>query len=634
MNITLKQFTTYITISTLIIGGIVLAGSLFPSSNTDTQNFVTLEEIYQRTQHFDSAISPHNISYSSSATGTMHTLEDIKNSMMSVMVPDVSDVRVGVHYGNARNDLVGTMTANCTPGTNATGTIYTSATTTNKLVPEAAPTSTMITIEDVYQRMYNFDYSTTSPFSAHSLSTSSQPASSMHTLQDIWNAMLDITLPNEGDIRQGIIYGQASFPRIGTLLEGCPATTPTSINLAVGSVNPVGGVTDVVIPAAGGTDTTGAATGWVTGTEDKIKFTVVDGGSASSTITIDSNPYTSGADYTITSTSSLTIVVTTNETGKMSQVRTFVVGVTAGLSLSTPNVWVLNNGTDFTLTKLDTSGNIIGTYGTLAFTQGVAVDIFGDIWVARPGMSTVSKFNSSGALIGTYSVGSSPTYVAIDASGNVWVTNQGSNNVTKLNSSGSVLGTYSTGNAPYAVAVDGSNNIWIANGQGQSVTKLNSSGATIGTYSTGGTSGPFGLAIDASGNVWVTNNNDNTVSKFNSSGTPVGTYSVGSLPTEVAIDASGNVWVTNRGSNNVSKLNSSGALIGTYPVGTAPRGIAVDASGNVWVANYGNYGANDGSVTKLNSSGSVVGTYVVGGNPTSNGDMTGFALQYFVLGLR
>ena len=107
------------------------------------------------------------------------------------------------------------------------------------------------------------------------------------------------------------------------------ATVPSAITLAVGSATPVGGVTNVAIPAAGATDTTGAVTGWVTGTADMIKFTVTDAGSAASTITIGGAAYTSAADYTIPPTASLTIIVTTTETGKTTCVRTFTVTVAA-----------------------------------------------------------------------------------------------------------------------------------------------------------------------------------------------------------------------------------------------------------------------------------------------------------------
>jgi len=110
------------------------------------------------------------------------------------------------------------------------------------------------------------------------------------------------------------------------------SAAPSSIHLTTSTVNSVNGVTDVVIPAAGGTDTHGAVVGWVSSTASNIKFTVTDAGSASSTITINGSAYTSGSDFSITSTNSLSIIVTTIETGKSTSTRTFTVTV-SGLAI-------------------------------------------------------------------------------------------------------------------------------------------------------------------------------------------------------------------------------------------------------------------------------------------------------------
>jgi 6-phosphogluconolactonase (cycloisomerase 2 family) len=121
-----------------------------------------------------------------------------------------------------------------------------------------------------------------------------------------------------------------------------PATAPTSITLAVGSSSPVGGVTNVAIPAANGTDITGAITGWVASTACNIKFTVVNGGSATSTITINGGAYTSGSNYTVTSISNLSIAVTTSESGKTTVTRTFTIAVAAYVN---PNIqWLVVGG--------------------------------------------------------------------------------------------------------------------------------------------------------------------------------------------------------------------------------------------------------------------------------------------------
>ena len=113
------------------------------------------------------------------------------------------------------------------------------------------------------------------------------------------------------------------------------ATAPVSIALSKGYEDGVlGSITDVAMPVAGGTDTTGVAPGWVTGTADTIRFTVTDSGAATSAITINDAAYTSGTDYAIASAGTLTIVVTTVEAGKTNAARTFSVAVSALASVS------------------------------------------------------------------------------------------------------------------------------------------------------------------------------------------------------------------------------------------------------------------------------------------------------------
>lgn len=107
------------------------------------------------------------------------------------------------------------------------------------------------------------------------------------------------------------------------------AAAPTNVVLAVGSATPVGGVTNVAIPAAGALDYTGAVTGWVTGTAGKIKITVTNAASTASTITINGGAYTSGADYDILAAKPLTVVLTTTRAGYFTQVRTFIISVSA-----------------------------------------------------------------------------------------------------------------------------------------------------------------------------------------------------------------------------------------------------------------------------------------------------------------
>ncbi len=125
-----------------------------------------------------------------------------------------------------------------------------------------------------------------------------------------------------------------------------PATTPSDIYLTPGSILPVGAVVDVAIPAAGGTDITGKVLGWVANTACNIRFTVVDAGSAHSTITIRGSSYASGNNYKITSTATLTIVVTTTETGRAPAVRTFLVSVAGPVATAPSAIDLLAGATN------------------------------------------------------------------------------------------------------------------------------------------------------------------------------------------------------------------------------------------------------------------------------------------------
>ena len=145
------------------------------------------------------------------------------------------------------------------------------------------------------------------------------------------------------------------------------AAAPTSVTLSMGSSSPVGTITNVVMPAVGGADTTGAVRGWETGTADKIKFTVANGVGASSSITINGVAYTNGGDYTIASANDLSVVVTSTEAGKSSVVMTFTITVAAietpVVSFGTPNTTAMLGGA--TVTNLATSNKTGGSYGAI-----------------------------------------------------------------------------------------------------------------------------------------------------------------------------------------------------------------------------------------------------------------------------
>ena len=192
------------------------------------------------------------------------------------------------------------------------------------------------------------------------------------------------------------------------------ATAPSAVILAVGSSNPVGGVTNVAIPAAGATDTTGAVTGWVTATADTIKFTVTNGGSSASTITINGSPYTSGDNYTISAASTLTIVVTTTETNKVTAVRTFTVSVSAPIVINTAAIsGVTAPVTGATPVTTTTAGT--GYTGTVTWSPSVSGTFaYNTTYTATVTLTAASGYTLTGVTANFFTVSGATATNAIN----------------------------------------------------------------------------------------------------------------------------------------------------------------------------------------------------------------------------
>ncbi|MFA6797190.1 MAG: DUF1566 domain-containing protein [Candidatus Paceibacterota bacterium] len=77
----IKSIISYILGAVLVLGGVVIAGSLTPTESDISPTMVTLEDIYQKTQDFTYATNSHDISTESTPLETMHSLQDIWNSL-------------------------------------------------------------------------------------------------------------------------------------------------------------------------------------------------------------------------------------------------------------------------------------------------------------------------------------------------------------------------------------------------------------------------------------------------------------------------------------------------------------------------------------------------------------------------
>ena len=259
--------------------------------------------------------------------------------------------------------------------------------------------------------------------------------------------------------------------------------------------------------------------------------------------------------------------------------------------------------------------NGIGKLASFNGPSGVAVDGNGNVYVADAGNNLIRKITPDGTvstLAGTIVAAdtsntvtsrplfSSPSGVAVDAFGNVYVADAGNNRICVVNPAGVTRtlagngnagvsngpGTSATFNNPTGVAVDVSGNIYVADLLNNMIRKITPDGTTstlAGNGDIGSKDGldtaarfyfPNSLAVDVSGNIYVTDDINNLIRKIAPDGTVTtlagngqsgaqngtGTMASFSDPSGIAVDAFGNLYVADANNNLIRKITSGGVV--------------------------------------------------------------------------
>ncbi len=260
--------------------------------------------------------------------------------------------------------------------------------------------------------------------------------------------------------------------------------------------------------------------------------------------------------------------------------------------------------------------------------RGVALDAYGNIYVADYGnnlireitttgvVSTVAGNGTQGALNGkdTLASFSGPSGLVLDAGGNIYVADAGNNLIRKI-SSGMVttlagsdttgaangMGAFASFFSPAAVAVDAKGNLYVADA-GNNVIRLITPAGVVSDYAGNGNPAskdglldsasfynPTGLAIDKTGNIFVADYLNNTIRQISPAG----------------------LVTTKAGAGTVGAANGPGTAATFY----FPRGIAVDANENLYIADEVN-----NLIRKIDPSGNV-STFAGSGVAGSTGGM-------------
>jgi hypothetical protein len=276
------------------------------------------------------------------------------------------------------------------------------------------------------------------------------------------------------------------------------------------------------------------------------------------------------------------------------------------------------------------------TSQTLNAPQGIAVDTYGDIFVADTGngkvvadclATTTAAEDGNGSTNNTFcplsgyanaitQLGTgfvSPVAIALDGAQSLYVLDSAASGtpVTQINgqsvaSTALVSATTAFGgtvlSGPMGIAVDGYTNIYIADTGHNRIVKSHQYGA-VGTNNVvyipstttfGGTalSGPTGLAVDAFQNLFIADTGNNRVVEYSGTGV-ASVISTGSItlnvPYSVAVYPSGQLVVSDK-TNGVVLVNGSASKVlsfGSAYTTTGAKGVALDATGNIYLSNTG-----------------------------------------------
>lgn len=325
----------------------------------------------------------------------------------------------------------------------------------------------------------------------------------------------------------------------------------------------------------------------------------------------------------------------------------------------------------------------------LGSVDGVAVDSSGNLFVADGGYNYIFKISTNGIVTifagngsqtvlysgdggpATNAALNAPQGLALDAFGNLFIADEGNSRIRKVDTNGIIAtvagngetayagdGTPATNaslSSPTAVVADAWGDLFIADSGNNVIRTVNTNGIinTIAGKVAGGYSGdgglatnallsnPLGVALDASGDIFIADTENMRVRQVGTNGiiNNLAGGAIGdggpalnaevSIPFGVAVDSFGNLFIADSDNGRIRKVGSNGIITTVAGSGTNgfsgdggpatnaalsfPFAVAPDHQGNFFIVDYENM-----RIRKVDANGII--TTVAGGGTNTSGD--------------
>jgi len=254
----------------------------------------------------------------------------------------------------------------------------------------------------------------------------------------------------------------------------------------------------------------------------------------------------------------------------------------------TGNVYVAvdgNSGVSSGVRKFDGTGTLLTTWGSsgsgpgqFVQTNGVAVDVTGNVFVADRGNGRIQKFDGSGAFLTAWSVAASA--VAIGHGDHVYAFELScpalgtacEGTIDEFDGNGTPLASFAAGAFPRdqrpVFTVDGSGNVYLSDCLGSVIRKFDRTGSLLASWGRQGSEPgqlfcPAGIAVDARGHVFVADTGNDRIQEFDSTGTFLTAWGIVpatdrpndlGYPPDVAVDGAGHVYVSDDVADRIWKF--------------------------------------------------------------------------------